>query len=66
MSDREEMLTVCLDAIERNGYDSFTRRASLGWSERAMVLGRAFLNPAAAPALACRPAPDEGAAITAA
>lgn len=32
-----------LGAIERNGYDSFTRRASLGWGERAWVLGRALL-----------------------
>ena len=37
-----------LDAIERNDYDSYTRRASLGWSERAMVLGRALLNPGGA------------------
>jgi phytoene synthase len=35
-----------LDVIERNGYDTFTRRARLGWSERALVLGRALLAPA--------------------
>ena len=34
-----------LDAIERNGYDSFTRRAHLGWGERALVLGRVLLHP---------------------
>lgn len=34
-----------LEAIERNGYDTYSRRASLGWSERAMVLGRAFFSP---------------------
>lgn len=33
-----------LDVIERNNYDSFTRRASLGWGERALVLGRCFLG----------------------
>lgn len=33
-----------LDVIERNGYDSLTRRASLGWSDRAMVLGRCLLG----------------------
>ena len=37
-----------LDAIERNGYDTYTRRASLGWSERALVLGRALLSPGSA------------------
>ncbi|MBC7895306.1 MAG: phytoene/squalene synthase family protein, partial [Cytophagaceae bacterium] len=51
-SDAQRCVAACavgysriLDAIERNGYDSFTRRATLGWSERAMVLGRAFLDP---------------------
>ena len=34
-----------LDVIERNGYDSYTRRARLGLRERAMVLGRALLHP---------------------
>ncbi|MBL8960652.1 MAG: phytoene/squalene synthase family protein [Gemmatimonadetes bacterium] len=33
-----------LDVIERNGYDSFTRRASLGWGERALVLGKCLLS----------------------
>ncbi|MCC6317886.1 MAG: phytoene/squalene synthase family protein [Gemmatimonadaceae bacterium] len=37
-----------LDAIERNGYDTFTQRARLGWRERAVVLGRALLDPAGA------------------
>lgn len=51
-SDAQRCAAACavgysriLDAIERNGYDSFTRRATLGWSERAIVLGRAFLDP---------------------
>lgn len=33
-----------LDVIERNGYDSFTQRASLGWGERALVLGKCLLS----------------------
>ncbi|MGQ0647766.1 MAG: phytoene/squalene synthase family protein [Gemmatimonadaceae bacterium] len=36
-----------LHAIERNDYDSFSRRAVLGWSERALVLGRCLLPPSA-------------------
>ena len=46
-----------LDAIERNGYDTYSRRASLGWSERAMVLGRALFHPAARASPTCRPRP---------
>ncbi len=32
-----------LDVIARNGYDSVTRRASLNWGERALVLGKCLL-----------------------
>ncbi len=35
-----------LDVIERNNYDSFSRRASLGWGERALVLGRCLVGNA--------------------
>lgn len=51
-SDAQRCVAACavgysriLDAIERNEYDTFTRRATLGWSERALVLGRALLDP---------------------
>jgi phytoene synthase len=50
--DAQRCATACavgyariLDVIERNGYDSFTRRASLGWGERALVLGKCLLSP---------------------
>jgi phytoene synthase len=49
--DAQRCATACavgyariLDVIERNGYDSFNERASLGWGERAMVLGRCLLS----------------------
>lgn len=49
--DSQRCATACamgyariLDVIERNGYDTFTRRASLGWGERAMVLGRCLIG----------------------
>lgn len=52
-SDAQRCANACavgysriLDVIERNNYDSYTRRASLGWGERALVLGRCFLGNA--------------------
>ncbi len=52
-----------LDAIERNGYDSLHRRASLSWIQRTAVLGRClFGGIGAAPATP----PDDQAVIPAA
>jgi phytoene synthase len=50
-------------AIERNGYDSLRRRASLGWIERTAVLGRCIFGATGA---ARATSPDDPAVIPAA
>lgn len=51
-----------LVAIERNGYDSLHRRASLGWVERTAVLGRCLFGVAGASTSSA----DDAAAVPAA
>jgi phytoene synthase len=54
-----------LVAIERSGYDSLHRRASLGWIERTAVLGRCLLGSPGA-LTAPEPATDDRTVIPAA
>jgi phytoene synthase len=53
-----------LDVIERNGFDTFTRRASLGWPARAQVLMRCWLGGGHADGADVTAPADERAAVS--
>jgi phytoene synthase len=70
--DSQRCATACavgysriLDVIERNGYDSHSRRATLRWSERARVLGSLLFGSPTRSAFAAEPS-DNGPRVSAA